>query len=386
MSGKIPYGRQSIGPDEQSIVQQVLSSNWLTQGPQIDAFEQALAELCGAAHAVAVANGTMALYLAMRALGLGPGDKFLTTPITFAATANAGLLCGAAPVFADIHPDTLNIDPARVGEALAQHPEIKVVLPVHLGGLICDMDTLADLAEQHGVAIIEDACHAIGGQWRDRDGRWHAAGGCHRSALTTFSFHPVKSMTTGEGGAITTQDPELAEKMRLLRSHGITRDRSRMTRDEGGWFYEMQELGINARLTDLQAALGIHQLRLLPGWQERRQELVARYGRKLADVDGVRLMTRTDDADRSCYHLMIIRARRRRELYDHLHALGIMVQVHYIPVHLQPYYQREHGFAAGDFPRAEEYYAEALSLPLFPTLTDQEQDRVIGAIRDFYRA
>lgn len=383
MSEKIPYGRQSIGPDEHSIVQQVLDSNWLTQGPLLADFEQALARLCAAKHAVAVANGTMALYLACRALDLGPGDKFLTTPITFAATANVGVMCGAQPVFADIHPDTLNLDPARVAEALERHPEIKVMLPVHLGGRFCEMDVLADLAQQHGVTIIEDACHAIGGSWRGRDGAWHEAGACHRSAMTTFSFHPVKSMTTGEGGAITTQDDALAERMRLLRSHGITRDRDRMSRDEGGWFYEMQELGINARLTDLQAALGIHQLRLLPGWQGRRQELVARYGRELAGIEGVRVMTRTDDQDRSCYHLMIIRARRRRQLYDHLHALGILVQVHYIPVHLQPYYRKTFGFGPGDFPRAEEYYAEALSLPLFPALTDEDQDRVIAAIGDF---
>lgn len=384
MSEKIPYGRQSIGPDEHSIVQQVLDSKWLTQGPVLREFEEALAEVCHAKHAVAVANGTMALYLAVRAAGLGPGDKFLTTPLTFAATANVGLMCGAKPVFADIDPDTLNICPARVAEALEKNPEIKVMLPVHFGGLICEMDELADLAEKHGVKIIEDACHAIGGQWQGRDGNWHAAGSCHRTAMTTFSFHPVKSMTTGEGGAITTNDDQLAESLRLLRSHGITRDPERLEKNDGGWYYEMQELGLNGRLTDLQAALGIHQLKSLSQWRDRRLELVARYGEKLADVEGLRLMTSTEDTDRSCYHLMVVRGQRRRELYDHLHGQGILVQVHYIPVHMQPYYRDQHGFKVGDFPNVEEYYSEALSLPLFPGLTEEEQDRVIGAIRVFY--
>ncbi len=386
MSEKIPYGRQSIGPDEHSIVQQVLDSKWLTQGPVLREFEEALAEVCHAKHAVAVANGTMALYLAVRAAGLGQGDKFLTTPLTFAATANVGLMCGAAPVFADIDPDTLNICPARVAEALGKHPEIKVLLPVHFGGLICEMDELADLAEKHGVTIIEDACHAIGGQWQSREGSWHAAGSCHRTAMTTFSFHPVKSMTTGEGGAITTNDDRLADSLRLLRSHGITRDPERLEKNDGGWYYEMQELGLNGRLTDLQAALGIHQLKSLSLWRDRRLELVARYGEKLADVPGLRLMTSTEDTDRSCYHLMVVRGQRRRELYDHLHSQGILVQVHYIPVHMQPYYRDQHGFKVGDFPHVEEYYSEALSLPLFPGLTEEEQDRVIDCIREFYSA
>ena len=206
MTEKIPYGRQSIGEDEHSIVKQVLDSNWLTQGPLLAEFEQALADLCDVKHCVAVANGTMALYLAVRAAGLGPGDKFLTTPMTFAATANVGLMCGAQPVFADIDPKTLNIDPAQVENALIAHPEIKVMLPVHFGGLMCELDALADLADAHDVTIIEDACHAIGGHWKDRDQKWHATGSCHRTAMGTFSFHPVKSMTTGEGGAITTNN------------------------------------------------------------------------------------------------------------------------------------------------------------------------------------
>ena len=385
MTDKIPYGRQSIGAAEHDLLKQVLDSNWLTQGPLLREFEEALAELCQARHCVAVANGTMALYLACRAADLGPGDKFLTTPMTFAATANVGLMCGAQPVFADIDPATLNIDPDQVERALAEHPEIKVLLPVHFGGLMCDLDRLADLAEAHDVAIIEDACHAIGSRWQDRQGQLHAAGSCHRTAMGTFSFHPVKSMTTGEGGAITCQDDALAERLRLLRSHGITRDRARLEKDEGGWYYEMHELGINARLTDLQAALGLNQLKLLPRWQQRRLELVARYNELLAGVPGLQTVTRRQEGDRNCYHLMIIRSDRRRELYDHLHSQGILVQVHYIPVHLQPFYRREFGFRPGDFPHTEKYYAEALSLPLFADLTDQEQDRVVATIREVHR-
>jgi UDP-4-amino-4,6-dideoxy-N-acetyl-beta-L-altrosamine transaminase len=387
MSEKIPYGRQSIGADEHDIVSQVLQSNWLTQGPLLTQFEEALARLCEAPHCVAVANGTMALYLAARAAGLGPGDRFLTTPMTFSATANACLLCGAEPVFADIDPVTLNIDPAQVEKALDRHPEIKVMLPVHFGGAMCDMDRLADLAEQHRVTIIEDACHAIGGHWQDRQGAWHAAGSCHRTAMTTFSFHPVKSMTTGEGGAITTCDGELAEKMRLLRSHGITRDPARYEgTPDGGWYYEMQELGINARLTDLQAALGLHQLTHLPDWRERRLAIVRRYGELLEGIAGLTPVTRTWPGDRNCYHLMIVRSDRRRELFDHLHSRDILVQVHYNPVHLQPYYRRNFGFKPGDFPHTEQYYAQALSLPLFPDLTDQDQDRVVAAIREVHRS
>lgn len=385
MSEKIPYGRQSIGPDEHSIVQQVLDSNWLTQGPLLAQFEEDLAQLCQAPYAVAVANGTMALYLACRAADLKAGDKFLTTPMTFAATSNVGLMCGAQPVFADIDPVTLNIDPVQVEKALQAHPEIKVMLPVHFGGLMCDLDQLADLAEEHGVTIVEDACHAIGSGWQSRQGDWHAAGSCHRTAMTTFSFHPVKSMTTGEGGAITTQSKELADRLRLLRGHGITRDPDLLSKNDGGWYYEMQELGINARLTDLQAALGMHQLKQLPGWKEQRLQLVRRYGDKLSGIDGLEVVTKVLDDDQNCYHLMIVRSDRRRELYDHLHSQGILAQVHYIPVHLQPYYRQTFGFAAGDFPHTEKYYDEALSLPLFPTLTHEEQDRVVEAIAQIHK-
>lgn len=384
MADKIPYGRQSIGKDDHDIIKQVLESNWLTQGPLLAQFEEDLAQLCEAPHCTAVANGTLALYLACLAADLGPGDKFLTTPMTFAATANAGLYCGAKPVFADIDPNTLNIDAGQVARALEQNPEIKVMLPVHFGGMMCDLDRLADLAEEQGVTIIEDACHAIGGHWKSRDGQWHAAGSCHRTAMTTFSFHPVKSMTTGEGGAITTTDEVLADKLQLLRSHGITRDPARLEKpSEGGWYYEMQELGINARLTDLQAALGMNQLTQLPAWKVRRLDLVRRYGELLEGIPGLELVTRTWPGDRNCYHLMVIRSDQRRALYDHLHKRDILVQVHYIPVHLQPYYRKNFGFKAGDFPQAEKYYAEALSLPLYPTLTDEGQDRVVAAIREF---
>ena len=384
MSEKNPSEPHSGGDDESSLVQQLLHSDLLTQGPLLVQFEAALARLCEVPHALAVANGTLALYLACRAADLGPGDKFLTTPMTFAATANAGLICGAQPVFADIDPDTLNLDPEQAARALKQHPEIKVMLPVHFGGLICDMDGLADLADQHHVTIIEDACHAIGGHWQDRDDAWHAAGSCHRSAMTILSFHAAKSVTTGEGGAITTADGALAERLRLLRNHGITRDPARLDKNDGPWYSEMQELGINARLTDLQAALGLNQIAQLPAWRERRLAIVKRYGEKLAGIPGLRAMSTTRDGDRTYYHLMVVRSDRRRALYDHLHSRGILAQVHYIPVHLQPYYRKNFGFKAGDFPQAERYYQEALSLPLYPELTEEEQDMVVSAIKELH--
>lgn len=384
MTDPKPGGLLPEDPATQDLIRQLLQSNLLTQGPLLVRFEEELARLCEAPHCVAVANGTMALYLACLAADLGPGDKFLTTPMTFAATANAGLYCGAQPVFADIDPVTLNLDPEQAARALARHPEIKVMLPVHFGGLMCDLDRLADLAETHGVTIIEDACHALGGHWRDRQDCWHAAGSCHRTAQTTFSFHPLKSMTTGEGGAVTTGDAAMAERLRLLRSHGITRDPALMAKNDGGWYHEMIDLGINARLTDLQAALGLHQLRQLPGWRQRRLAIVGRYGELLGAVPGLQVVTRPRPGDRSCYHLMIVRSDRRRALYDHLHSRGIAVQVNYIPVHLEPYYQRKFGFRAGDFPLAEQYYEETLSLPLHPGLTDEDLDRVATAIREIH--
>ncbi len=385
MTDQIPYGRQSLGDEEARRVRDVLASDWLTQGPTVTEFESSLNQLCGSTHAVAISHGTTALYLACRAAGLGPGDRFLTSPITFVATANAGLLCGAEPVFADIDPDTFNMDMDAAARILANDKKIKVVLPVHMGGRVCQMDKLAAACADREVTIIEDACHAIGGQWQDEAGDWHTVGDGKFSDMTCFSFHPVKTLTTGEGGAVVTNDDDLAAQVRLLCNHGITRDPERIKGENEPWHYEMHELSLNGRLTDFQAAIGLVQIDKLARLKQRRLELVKHYDEAFAELEGVTPQARPED-DNSCWHLMIIRSRGRTGLYEHLLSQGIQTQVHYIPVHTQPYYQKNHGTKRGDFPVAEKYYTQALSLPLFPDLTNADQDRVIAAVKDFHQA
>ncbi len=385
MKDYLPYGRQSIGEEEARRMRDVLESDWLTQGPKVVEFEAGLNDLCGSRNAIAVSHGTTALYLACRAAGLGPGDRFLTSPITFVATANAGLLCGAEPVFADIDAKTFNLDMDEAIRVVKQDSRIKVVLPVHMGGRMCGMEQLATACRENEVTIIEDACHAIGGRWRDSTGAWHNVGDCAFSDMTCFSFHPVKNLTTGEGGAVVTNDDELASRLRSLRNHGITRDPTRLKEGREPWHYEMHDLSLNGRLTDFQAALGLVQIDKLPRLKKRRQELVRRYDEAFADLDGVTPQARPVEDD-SCWHLMIIRTRGRTGLYEHLLEKGIRTQVHYIPVHTQPYYKEHFGTRRGDYPVAEKYYAQALSLPLFPDLSDADQDRVIAAVREFHQA
>lgn len=385
MTDKLPYGRQSIGDEEARRVRDVLASDWLTQGPTVTEFEAGLNRVCGSSHAIATSHGTTALYLACRAAGLGPGDRFLTSPITFVATANAGLLCGAEPVFVDIDPETFNMDMAKAVKVLAKDKRIKVVLPVHMGGRVCDMEKLAKACTKRNVTIIEDACHAIGGRWQDNAGDWHTVGDGAYSSMTCFSFHPVKTLTTGEGGAVLTNDDELATRLRLLCNHGITRDPERVQPGREPWHYEMHELSLNGRLTDFQAAIGLVQIDKLPRLKKRRAELVRRYDEAFAELDGVTPQARPNDDD-SCWHLMIIRTRGRTGLYEYLLSKDIRAQVHYIPVHTQPYYQDNYGTKQGDYPVAEKYYTQALSLPLYPDLTDADQDRVITAIKEFHQA
>jgi len=385
MKDYLPYGRQMIGEEEARRVRDVLESDWLTQGPKLIEFESRLNELCGSQHAVAVSHGTMALYLACRAADLGPGDRFLTSPITFVATANAGLLCGAEPVFVDIDPDTFNMDMAEAARVIRQDKRIKVILPIHLGGRMCEMEELAAVCAVSGVTIIEDACHAIGGCWRDSSEVWHKVGDGACSAMTCFSFHPVKNLTTGEGGAIVTNDDKLAARLRTLRNHGITRDPDQMKKNPEPWHYEMHELSLNGRMTDFQAAIGLVQIDKLPRLKKRRRELVQRYDEAFADLSGVTPQARPADDD-TCWHLMIIRTRGRTGLYEHLLEKGIRSQVHYIPVHTQPYYKEHFGTRRGDYPVAEKYYSQALSLPLYPGLSNENQDRVIAAVREFHQA
>lgn len=380
----IPYGRQDIRDEDVAAVAAVLHSDWLTQGPAVPRFEEAVAARCGAGHAVAANSATSALHLACLALDLGPGDRLWTTPNTFVASANCGRYCGATVDFVDIDRDSLNLDPAALAVKLERADKIgrlpKVVVAVDFAGMSCDMAAIRALADRYGFHIIEDASHAIGGRYQARpigDGR-HAD-------ITVFSFHPVKLITTGEGGMALCNGAALAERMARLRSHGIRRDAA-IQAAEGPWYYEQTELGFNYRMTDIQAALGLSQLARLDGYVAARRRLADRYDRLLA---GLPLQTPwRDAAAESAWHLYVIRlddavlARPgRRAVFERLRAAGIGVNVHYIPVHLQPDYRRL-GFAPGDFPAAEDYYARAITLPLHPGLSDADQDRVVAELKE----
>lgn len=381
----IPYARQSITPADIEAVAEVLRSDWLTQGPAIERFEGEVARYCGVAHAIAASNGTAALHLACLALGLGPGDSLWTSANTFVASANCARYCGADVDFVDIDPGTYNMSVAALEEKLdrarrtGQLP--KVVVPVHFGGQSCDMQAIAALGDKYGFRVIEDACHAIGAEYRSEK-----VGGCRHSDITVFSFHPVKLITTGEGGMLLTRDADLARRLRLLRTHGITRDAGQMTAEpEGAWYYEQRALGFNYRMTDIQAALGSSQLRRLEDFLARRRALAGRYGAKLR---GLPLATPVEDAaGKSAWHLYVIQldlaapTRSRKATFERMRAAGVQVNVHYIPVHLHPYY-RQLGFGPGDFPVCERYYARALSLPLFYDLSDADQDRVCEILRE----
>jgi len=380
----IPYGRQDISDDDIRAVVDVLRSDFLTQGPAVPAFERALCKATGATQAVAVNSATSALHLACLALGVGAGDVVWTVPTTFVASANCALYCGARVDFVDIDPRTYCLSVERLEDKLVKTardggPLPRVVIPVHLCGQPCDMAGIRALGQHYGFAIIEDASHAIGGRYRGTP-----IGACQYSDITVFSFHPVKTVTTGEGGAAMTNDAALAERMRLLRSHGITREPEAMTHaPDGPWYYQQIDLGFNYRMTDLQAALGLSQLDRLDAFVERRHALARRYDAQLA---GLRVIAPWQHPDGySGLHLYVIRlapggVRTHREVFDALRAAGIGVNLHYIPVHRQPYYERM-GFRAGDFPEAERYYAEAISLPMFPALTDDQQDVVVEALR-----
>lgn len=380
----IPYARQDITEDDILAVIAALRSDFLTQGPAVPAFEHAVATQCGAKHAIAVNNATSALHIACLALELGPGDILWTTPITFVASANCGLYCGARVDFVDIDPRTYNISVECLEEKLVQ-AEIegtlpKVVVPVHLCGQPCDMQTIHALGQKYGFRIIEDASHAIGATYKGEP-----IGGGRYSDITVFSFHPVKIVTTGEGGIAVTNAPELASRMALLRSHGITRDPNLMTHPaDGPWYYQQITLGYNYRLTDIQAALGASQLQRLDAYIARREKLARVYDEALADTPVT--IPWQHPYGRSAWHLYVIRLRlgegaaAHRAVFDALRAAGIGVNLHYIPVHLQPSY-RAMGFCEGQFPEAERYYGEAISLPLYPLLSDQHQEQVITELK-----
>jgi len=383
----IPYGHQDISDEDVAAVTEVLRSEWLTQGPAIERFEAAVAERCEVPHAVALSNGTAALHLACIALGLGPGGLLWTSPVTFVASANCARYCGADVDFVDIDPRTYCMSAdvlaakLEAAERAGRLPDI--VVPVHMAGQPCDMPAIAELARRYGFAVIEDASHAIGAEY---DGV--PVGSCRHSDAATFSFHPVKIVTTGEGGMVVSRRAEVCERAALLRTHGITRDEALMDcESEGGWYYQQIALGYNYRMTDIQAALGTSQMKRLDAFLARRRELAARYDAALAELPVTLPWQRPGTA--SAWHLYVIRVREdagrtRREVYDSLRSAGIGVNVHYIPVHLQPYY-RTLGFEPGDFPESERYYDEAISLPMFAALTDGQQDEVVTALKGALR-
>ena len=378
----LPYGRQAITEADIAAVEAVLRSPYLTQGPAVPAFEQAVAAKVGAAHGVAVNSATSALHIACLALGLGPGDRLWTSPITFVASANCGRYCGAQVDFVDIEPTTGLMSVSALEQKLRQAEQSgtlpKILVPVHLCGTSCDMAAIGALAQRYGVAVLEDASHAIGGHYQDE-----RVGNCRHSAITVFSFHPVKIITTGEGGLATTNDPQLAQTMAELRSHGIVRDVDRFECPTvGPWVYEQQQLGFNYRMTDLQAALGLSQLERLEAIVAERNGQLQRYRELLADLP-LQLLEVPEDVV-SSVHLTVIRlqqvmAEQHRQVFEGLRASGIGVQLHYSPVHLQPYY-RALGFSQGQFPEAEGYASSAISLPLFPGLSATDQERVAAAL------
>lgn len=383
MDTMIPYGRQEITQADIDTVVAVLKSDYLTQGPMVPRFEEAVATYCGAAHALAVNSATSALHIACLALGLGPGDRLWTSPVTFVASANCGLYCGAQVDFVDIDPCTYNMCPQALERKLVEAERAgrlpKVVVPVHLCGQPCDMLAIHSLAQRFGFKIIEDASHAIGGRYRGEP-----IGNCRYSDIAVFSFHPVKIITSAEGGMALTNNAKLAERMGLLRSHGITRDPALMTREsDGPWYYQQVALGFNYRMTDLQAALGVSQMARLDDYVARRHQLAQRYDQLLDPLPVVTPWQHPDSY--SGLHLYVIRlqldriSRSHREVFEALRGQGIGVNLHYIPVHRQPYYENM-GFNVGQFLEAERYYAEAISLPMFPTMTEDQQDRVVNAV------
>lgn len=384
MTGQyIPYGRQDISEDDIQSVVEVLRSDRLTQGPVIDRFEKAVADYCGARYAVAVANGTAALHLAALAAGFGPGDEVITSPITFVASANCIAYTGARPVFADIDPLTYCIDPQQIRQRLT--PATRGVIPVHFTGQPCDMSAIGTLARDHGLMVIEDAAHAIGASY-DAAGKTYRVGCCAHSDMTIFSFHAVKHITTGEGGIITTNSAELHNRLCLLRSHGITKDTRQLSCDGGPWYYEQQALGLNYRITDLQCALGLSQLKRLDEFVTRRRLIAATYNEAFAGCEELILPIQRDEADSSWHlYMLAFRTLSRRRVFERLWEKGLGVNVHYIPVHLQPYYRQNFGTAEGDFPRAEDFYARVITIPIFPAMTDNDVSYVIETTLDTVR-
>jgi len=381
----IPYGHQTIDDDDIEAVVEVLRSEWLTQGPVNTRFEKCIANYCDARFAISFNSATSALHIACKSLGLAHGDVLWTSPNTFVASANAALYCGASIDFIDIEPQTYNISinalakKLEIAKSKGQLP--KIVIPVHFAGQSCDMQAIGDLSKEYGFHVIEDASHAIGGKYQDKP-----IGSCIHSDITIFSFHPVKIITTGEGGVAVTQNENIANKINLLKNHGITRNVQELNnKKEGPWYYEQIALGFNYRMTEMQAALGVSQMKRLDEFVMRRSELANRYNTLLSDLPINLPMVKSEC--KSTWHLYVIclelekTAKSRMEIFNNLRQAGIGVNVHYIPVHTQPYY-RQFGFKPGDFPISENYYEMALTLPLFPKLTEKQQDYIVNKLTE----
>ena len=369
----IPYGRQSIDRSDISAVLKALGSDWITQGPKVSEFEGALRRYCRSKYAVAVSSGTAALHIACLAAGIKKDDEVITSPITFAASANSVLYCQGRPVFADIQPDTANIDPEEIRKKVSK--KTRAIIPVHYAGYPCDMVEIKGIADKHGLIIIEDAAHALGAWYKKS-----RIGSCRYSDMAVFSFHPVKTITTGEGGAVLTNDIDLYKKLIDLRSHGIVKEPERFTgkgsSDRGSWYYEMQQLGFNYRITDFQCALGISQLSKIDKFINRRRKIAGIYDRVLSGIGEIEIPHYGNDS-RSAYHLYYIRLidkeirSKKEQLFHSLRKNGIGVQVHYIPVYLHPYYAKL-GYKKGACPKAERFYHEAISIPIHPLMNDKE--------------
>jgi len=374
----IPYGRQSLSINDLNAVAATLRSDWITQGPKIAEFETELARYCNVRYAVAVANGTAALHLACLAAGISEDDQVITSPITFAASANCVLYCKGKPVFVDIDPETTNIDPSKIANYLAHNHKVKAMIPVHFAGQSCDMAPIHEIAKKNKLIVIEDAAHALGARYRNEK-----VGSCKYSDMAIFSFHPVKSITTGEGGAITTNDHALYKKLLLLRNHGITKEHADLEAGQGSWYYEMQQLGFNYRITDFQAALGLSQLEKLNIFILKRNRIAEYYDRVFQNNPYFDVPY-TLKENYSSYHIYPIRLKNelvpaRKKIFDALRASGIGVQVHYIPVYLHPYY-RNLGYKQGSCPLAENFYKRTISIPMYPDLSQSQAKRVIKTL------
>ena len=383
ISHKIPYGRHNITIEDIEEVVKVLNSDWLTQGPTIKLFEEAFASYVGSKYAIAVSNGTAALHLNALALGIKPGDKVITTPITFVASANCVKYCGGEVVFGDIDPKTylLDIESVRIILQKDFKKEVKGIIPVNFAGRVVDMEAFRELADEYGCWIIEDACHSPGGYFYNKANEKIYSGSGRYADLSIFSFHPVKHIAAGEGGMITTNDENLYKSLLNLRTHGIQQDPSKKNEDHGFWYYEMQTLGYNYRLTDFQAALGLSQLKRANIGLARRIEIAKKYSQEFKNFN--KIVQHSGIIEGHAYHLFVIQVNNRKALFNYLRENNIIAQVHYIPVHLMPYYQNL-GSKKEDLPNAEKYYEGCLSIPMYPALSDEEQDYVINTIKSFY--